>query len=300
MKIALHSVSYSGTWGGQEFLPLEAFVDKAAKLGYDAIELAAKRPHASPLDLDARARETLRVRIEDAGLSVCCLASYHDYTHGYEHPDMAHAQKEVLYLREVIALSADLGAPIVRTYTGYLYPQPSYREQWQTVVSCLREGADFAAEAGVILAVQNHSTLACHHLTLLDLLAEVDHPQLRVVFDAPTLVEQKEDLRQAVLAMGDLIVHSHLSDFADRPHFTYDPGNVRYLPEQPLHPAVPIGQGVTDYETFVRALAEVGYQGALSYEMCSPLVGGGSMENLDRCARESLAYLRELVAKLDA
>ena len=63
---------------------------------------------------------------------------------------------------------------------------------------------------------------------------------------------------------------------------------------------MPIGQGVTDYETFVRALAEVGYQGALSYEMCSPLVGGGSMENLDRCARESLAYLRELVAKLDA
>ena len=298
MKIALHSVSYSGTWGGQQFLTVDQFVDKAAELGYDAIELAAKRPHASPIDLGAAERDALRERIAGAGLSLCCLASYHDFTHGWEHPDMAHAEKELLYLREVIRLAEDLGAPVVRTYTGYVYPQPSYRQQWQTVVGCLREGGEFAAEHGVTLGVQNHSSLACHHETMLDLLREVDCPAVQAVFDAPPLLEQGEDTRAAVSAMGERIVHTHLSDFAERPQFTYHPGVVRYEPVEPAHPAVPIGQGTVDYESFVAALAEAGYEGALSYEMCSPLIGGGSMANLDRCARESLAYLRDLVARV--
>jgi len=55
----LHSVSYSGTWGHQS-LPVEAFVDKAAELGYDGVMLMAKRPHLSVLDWDSAAIARLR------------------------------------------------------------------------------------------------------------------------------------------------------------------------------------------------------------------------------------------------
>ena len=46
----LHSVSYAGVWPGQARLTLEAFVDKAADLGFRGVMLMAKRPHLSVLD----------------------------------------------------------------------------------------------------------------------------------------------------------------------------------------------------------------------------------------------------------
>src|SRR4051794_12561914 len=51
MKLALHAVSYAGVWEGQAVLPMEQILDKAAELGYQGIELVAKRPHASLLDM---------------------------------------------------------------------------------------------------------------------------------------------------------------------------------------------------------------------------------------------------------
>jgi sugar phosphate isomerase/epimerase len=52
-----------------------------------------------------------------------------------------------------------------------------------------------------------------------------------------------------------------------------------------------MGEGFIDYRTFFRVLRESGYQGHVAYEMCSPLRGGGSEENLDRCARRFLEYM---------
>lgn len=42
------------------------------------------------------------------------------------------------------------------------------------------------------------------------------------------------------------------------------------------------------------ALRDGGYRGPVAYEMCSPLRGGGSIENLDRCARLFLQFLADL------
>jgi sugar phosphate isomerase/epimerase len=52
-----------------------------------------------------------------------------------------------------------------------------------------------------------------------------------------------------------------------------------------------MGEGLIDYRGFFQALREVGYRGYVAYEMCSPLRGGGSEANLDRCARQFLQYL---------
>jgi sugar phosphate isomerase/epimerase len=56
---------------------------------------------------------------------------------------------------------------------------------------------------------------------------------------------------------------------------------------------VPMGEGFIDYRSFFRALTETGYQGAVAYEMCSPLRGGGSEAILDRCAKQFLEYMLE-------
>ena len=52
-ELLLHSVSYAGLWG-QHFLSVDAFIDKAAELGYSGVMLMAKRPHISVLDYGGR------------------------------------------------------------------------------------------------------------------------------------------------------------------------------------------------------------------------------------------------------
>jgi sugar phosphate isomerase/epimerase len=58
--------------------------------------------------------------------------------------------------------------------------------------------------------------------------------------------------------------------------------------------AVPLGQGFLDLAGFFAGLKEGGFDGYVAYEMCSPLRGGGSEENLDQAAKESLAKIKEL------
>ena len=113
MKYILHSVSYSSTWKGQTELGLDRVIEKAAELGYDGIELMGKRPHASPLDLNADDRKKLKETIVSKGLELPCIAGYHDFSRDLKHPDMPCFEKEILFLRETIRLAYDLGCRVV-------------------------------------------------------------------------------------------------------------------------------------------------------------------------------------------
>jgi len=159
MELALHSVGYSGTWGGQVRLPLWDFLKKARELGYGAVELMAKRPHASPLDLDEEGRRDIQHILQGEGLKLACMASYHDWSGPSGHPDMAHTEKELVYIQEVIKLASDLGCPLVRTYTGFFYDDIPYRQQWDRCVQGLKEAARIASHYGVTLGIQNHSCI---------------------------------------------------------------------------------------------------------------------------------------------
>ena len=55
---------------------------------------------------------------------------------------------------------------------------------------------------------------------------------------------------------------------------------------------MPIDEGFIDYRAFLAAMEAGGYRGAVAYEMCSPLRGGGGVENLDHYARRFLEFMR--------
>jgi sugar phosphate isomerase/epimerase len=77
------------------------------------------------------------------------------------------------------------------------------------------------------------------------------------------------------------------------PRYRYRPELVNYerlLPDTVQ--AVPFGTGFIDYGAFFRGLADGGYRGLATYEICSPIRGGGSLENLDGCAKAYLQWLR--------
>jgi sugar phosphate isomerase/epimerase len=298
MKFILHSVSYSPAFKGQAVLPLYSVIDKAAELGYDGIELIAKRPHASPIDLNAEGRKRVKERIKERGLVLACIAGYQDFSSDLEHPDMAHFEKELLYLRETIRLAHDLECKIVRIYSGFLRPNIPYDDQWNWCVQYIREAAKWAEDLGVLLALQNHSAITVHHLDVLDMVKEIGSPAVKVALDAPYVTMTGEPLAKAVEDVGSLIVYSTASDDIHRPlmfHLSSPPVfkmSGFYRLTRTRH--VPLGQGVVDYRTFLTALKKVGYDGFMAFEICGAFVSGAGEANQDKCARESLAYLRNL------
>jgi sugar phosphate isomerase/epimerase len=294
MKLALHSVSYAGVWPGQARLALPDFLQHAKDLGFDAVMLMAKRPHLSVLDHDSEARKRLRRQLEQLGLKVACLAGYTDFCMGSDRPDIPIREIQILYVRELCRLARDLDCDLIRVFTGFDYPGLTLDQQWGWCVSSLRECARQAAEFGVMLGVQNHHDTAVHPESLFDLLEEIGESNCKAMFDAWAPALQGADLAAAVRKLAPYIVHTTVADYVRRPRFRYQPGLVNYVRETDAVRAVPMGDGFIDYRGFFRALQESGYEGYVAYEMCSFLRGGGSLENLDRCARRFLDYMKQI------
>lgn len=300
MKLALHSVSYSGNWG-QAFLPLEKVVDKAAEFGYDGVEIVAKRPHASPMDMGKDERKRLKDYIASRKVELPCVAGYFDFSHDGSHLDMARLEKELLFMRETLRLAADLGAPIVRTFSGYFYDTVPFKQQWEWCQKGLKESAKMAEGMGLILALQNHSEVTQHYQDVLQMVGEVGSPALKVSLDCPYIHFNDASIEQVVKEVGSLTVFSHLSDHGYRQLLQWvrpgTHGATGYFNATRWY-ATYLGEGETDYPTFVKALKSIGYTGYLSYEICGPIPNGGSEQNLDVAAKKALAYMRGLFAQI--
>lgn len=300
-KLGLHSVSYSGVWEGQAALPLEEFVDHAAGLGYQGVMLMAKRGHASLLDMNDGRRHDLRSRMQDRGLELAALAGYTDFTANADRADIPFLEMQIVYVRECARLTRDLGGSLVRIFTGY-EAGLSPGQGWLRCVKAVRECAIQAADFGVTLAVQNHHDIGVDYRALADFLDEVDQPNVKAGFDAWAPVLQGltgEDLAAAVKHLGSRIVQTIVADYVLQPRFHYAPSLTSYTPAQPEAKAVPVGEGIIDYSTFFKALRETGFDGYVTYEVCSAIRGGGSKENLDRCARRFVEWMPE-IAKIDS
>ncbi len=294
----LHSVSYAGAWPGQSCLDVDSFLSKAVELGYRSVALVAKRPHVSPLDYDDAARRALRAKIEQLGLELAAMMGYSDFTAGLDHPGIPSAEMNAAYVGVLAKLTADLGAKRLRIFTGYQRAGVSYDAQYNEIVKGLRLAGREAERHGVILAVQNHHDIACHHDQLAWLMEEVGHPNVRLAFDAwaPHLQGVRgQALVRAVEKVGKYIELTTVADYEIQARFRYDANVVNYVAERaPVVRAVAPGAGEIDYVSFFEGLRNAGYTGPVAYEMCAPLQGGGSVENLDRTARVFLEFLRAM------
>jgi sugar phosphate isomerase/epimerase len=91
-----------------------------------------------------------------------------------------------------------------------------------------------------------------------------------------------------------------LADYVRLPRWAYQPGLVNYKRLDDMVRAVPLGDGFLDLDAFFAGLHEGGFDGYVAYEMCSPLRGGGSEENLDRAARASLEAIQRWSVRFSA
>lgn len=291
MRQALFSVSYAGLWG-QERLGVLSFIDKAAELGFEAVMLMGKRPHFSVLDADGALLEQIAGRLERHGMRCPVLGAYTDFAGGAA-AEVPWGETQVLYIQELARLGAKFGVKVIRLFSAYEAPHAPVGALWGRTATSIRECCDRVGEWGMRIAIQNHHDLGVSPAAMLELLAEVDRPNCRLGFDAWSAALLGEDLYAIGKQVGKHVAITTNADYVRLPRYRYRPELVNYESAGPdVLRAVPFGEGFIDYKAFFKGLVEGGFDGIATYEMCSPLRGGGEMDNLDRCARQYLQWMK--------
>jgi sugar phosphate isomerase/epimerase len=299
MKVGLYSVTYLGIWYRGQALPLEDVIKRAKKYGYDGVELDGKRPHANPLDMSTRRCRELRRIADGEGIEIVGVAANNDFSS----PMPEHRETQVCYVRHLIQVASDLGAPKVRVFFAwpgvvkhpqvgeyetakriwqYTHQDIKEEEIWAWCREGLREVSRFASDAGVTLALQNHAPVYKDTQDVLRMVKEVNSPALKVAFD-PWGVHDRtpEYIRQSAREVGSLQTICHFGGVFERDRDGKIKASEPHFPE------------------FVAAMKEIGYKGYLNYEMCSePPVVNGQVPGIERAehnAELAVQYMRALI-----
>jgi sugar phosphate isomerase/epimerase len=310
MKIGLYSITYLGLWYRGEALTLPQMISRAKKYGYDGIEIDGKRPHGNPLDWPAAKCRELRSRAEGEGIDIYAVAANNDFSNPV--PEVREAQ--ICYMRELIRMTADFGAPNLRVFLawwgvtrhpqlasydiaeGYwpiVHEKFSEEEIWGWCRDALIECARYAGDSGVTLALQNHKPIIKDHNDILRMQKEVASPHLKLCLDAPLMPDRSDKgIVAGAKAVGDLQVLTHFGgEFERRPD-----GSIRGYER---NDGVPGEETEQYYRAFVRAMNEIGYEGYIGYELCHqlPVVSGQTVgiEYADQNAQMAAEFMHNLV-----
>ncbi len=309
MKVGLYTISLSGGYYDGPPVPLLEIIRQARDWGYEGIELEAKRPHGNPMDLDERQRREIVQEARQAGVELCAVASYNDFSSPIEE----HRQNELLMVREQIRLAADLGAPLLRVFAAWSgvtrrdgkitydlarynidhrFPGTTQLERWTFVRDTLAEACRIAEAHGITLALQNHEPIIHSHEDVLDFIDEIGSPALKVCLDFPIMKDKSDEaVRRAVREVGPLMVHSHFG------------GEYDESPDGPGGVPVPRrvgrrGPPPASYATFLGEIKAQGYRGYLCYELCHPCLIGHRHFGLDEAfnqVRRAARFMRHAI-----
>jgi sugar phosphate isomerase/epimerase len=298
LKVGLYSITFLGIWYRGEALALPELVRTARKYGYDGIEIDGKRPHGNPLDWPRGRCRELASLADGEGIEIFGVAANNDFSSPFPETREAH----VCYVRDLIRMTADLGARTLRVFLAWpgvtthpqlarytisrelwpvIHKEFSAEEIWNWCRDGLVECTRYAGEAGVTLALQNHAPVIRDHRDVLRMVKEVGSPHLKVSLDAPIMPDKSPAaIREAAQAIGPLQVLSHFGG-------DYERGGDGAAKGEPF------------YRDFVRAMREIGYKGYMSYELCHPLpVVDGQTVGIDYAhtsARLAAEFMRGLI-----
>ena len=225
--------------------------------------------------------DDLRGRLDDGGF---------ERVLAWGHPRGLDGGRDVaaLYdLRRHIPRAYALGARVLRFVGGHSSTRALPREpQIRTLVDWLAEACRTAEEYSVCLAMENHADFTA--LEMIRILESVGSDHLRVNLDTGNALRVFDDPVAATRLLAPFTVATHFKDIAVH----------RGSPSEfAFWRSCPIGRGIIDVPAVVRALDEVGYEGALTVEI--DLVHP-DWEHLpeETIVRESVAYLRQVLVNL--
>jgi D-psicose/D-tagatose/L-ribulose 3-epimerase len=222
-------------------------IQQTKAIGFDSIDI-----FADPLDIDARERRLIRTECERAGLpvvSVACVATgLIDFNPSVQR---FHAERCRAYLDFAYELNARNVLLVLGEYIWDRQVIPP-AEQWATGVSQLKSLGDSAAKLGLKIALE----LEPFNLSLLNsvpnmvrFVDEVNHPCVRANIDVSHL-QLAGTIPKELQSLKGKAIHVHISDCDGK-----------------VHGDLPPGRGVVEFIPYLREIAALGIEGAISIEL---------------------------------
>jgi len=225
----------------------------AGQAGYDFVEISIDESdeRLSRLNWSASERTALRQSIAKTGVGIMtmCLSGHRKYPLGSHTPEIRRQGLEILY--KAIDFAGDIGLRVVQVMAYDVFYETSDHETEAYFMDGLYRGAQYAAQAGVMLGIENMDTPFVESLSQgLAVIHEINSPWLHLYPDIGNLAAAGySPPAELALAKGH-IVGIHIKDAL--------PKVVR---------GVPFGEGIVPFQDTFRALAETGYWGPLGVEM---------------------------------
>jgi len=182
MKASISSWSYR-EWFNDGRIDLPAFVDEVARLGADGLEIFPR--HIDPDNVGGQIKAVAE-QARKAGLDVASVIAANDFACA----DLRQRADAVEKMKEWIGFCAAAGIERMNTFTGYHRDGQDPVAEVYRVVDAYREVMPTAREHGVLLCVENHSTVARDADGLMAILAMVGDDHLRTNPDPSNFVRE--------------------------------------------------------------------------------------------------------------
>jgi sugar phosphate isomerase/epimerase len=262
MRIAGH------TLGTPEQTVPEALV-LFREAGLDAAEVIYQDGYRSGIATGNRAAaEEARRASDGEGIQIIGLTPYTTAINSLDQDEWTRAVDE---FRGAIEAATIVGASRIRVYAGGWHPgDEDHDAHWGRLQDALETLAPTAADAGVVLCVENHfGTMTQTAADTAALVRAVGAPSVRVLYDQANLTYTHDEAwPEALRVQGDLIGHVHVKDLVftdpDAPFRASETARVK-AEERAVRSRV-VGDGIVPWAGILPALKELGYDDVLSLE----------------------------------
>ena len=242
MKLAFSTLGCPG-W------PLAKVVENAARYGFEGVEL---RGLAGELDLrklpefSAEHIERSRTLFEGAGIGIVSM----DSSARLSQIGAEELRSNIKEAEDYIRLAAGIGAPLVRVFGGFIPESITLEDAVARLARRLGKLGDLARERGVAIVVETHDSFLTGKL-LSEVMKLTDHASVGVVWDVSNCFWTGEPVEETAALLAPYLRLVHIKDSV------LDGREARLTF---------IGDGDVPIRHVLRLLAELGYDGYLSYE----------------------------------
>ena len=252
-RIPLGVSTYSYWHFSEEKYPIEKVIDHAAKLGFDGVEILHRQMENESADY----MNGLKRRAWEAGLDLIMLSIHQDFVD----PSETERQEAIDHTKHCIDLAHQMGIPAIRLNTGRWGTIRSFDDLMAAdgqepaldgytdedaigwCVDSIRQCLPHAAQAGVVMALENHWGLSTSVDVLLRIHQEVGDPWLGINMDTGNYVGDPYPQIEKLAPHASIIQAK-----------TYPGGGVWYTLD-------------LDYPRIAGIVRDAGFQGYVSLEM---------------------------------
>ncbi|WP_304942521.1 sugar phosphate isomerase/epimerase family protein [Vallitalea guaymasensis] len=264
-------------------------IKKAKEVGASGIQIYSVKGEMSPDNLSKQARRELLDYIKSNGLTVSALCGDlggHGFTIKEDN------KKKIEMSKRIMDLAKDLETDIVTTHIGVV-PEDKNHDRFKIMQEACEELGNYGDQVGAYFAIETGPERA---MTLKNFLDSLDSRGVRVNYDPANLVMVTgDDPVQGVYTLKDYIVHTHAKDGImvkeSNPEYIYD-CFAKGIPEgfhcDDYFLEKPLGSGNVDFDKYIKALWEIGYNGFLTIER---EVGA----NPEKDIREAVEFLQKII-----